>query len=222
MEPRMGISECSAPAMAQKHPETTNSEDQCERHFEVRRSDKLANDPTGDLFCPHVSSSFFSFWAWPPRGAPRNEFFLRWLHLIDCHCAICTSRNHFRCQRFPTLYNQYESLATEQLGRALLKNEQRRQGRLLWRPQTDDDVATKFLKTVEIGTRSVWGSSGERSQCRHKAFAYQTRFASLHYLSLLTPNTDNSLVLAHYSGALSVETLFDFVGEHFLRNKRWG
>ncbi|KAG2794115.1 hypothetical protein PC116_g21722 [Phytophthora cactorum] len=34
MERQMGISECSAPAMAQKHPETTNSEDQCERHFE--------------------------------------------------------------------------------------------------------------------------------------------------------------------------------------------
>ncbi|KAG2765491.1 hypothetical protein Pcac1_g22983 [Phytophthora cactorum] len=72
MERQMGISECSAPAMAQKHPETTNSEDQCERHFEVRRSDKLANDPTGDLFCSHVFSSFFSCWAWPPRGAPRS------------------------------------------------------------------------------------------------------------------------------------------------------
>ncbi|KAF1784292.1 hypothetical protein GQ600_16880 [Phytophthora cactorum] len=70
---------------------------------------------------------------------------------------------------------------------ALLKNEQRRQGRLLWRPQTDDDVATKFLKTVEIGTRSVWGSSGERSQCRHKAFAYQTRFGQPALFVTLNP-----------------------------------
>ncbi|KAF1784369.1 hypothetical protein GQ600_26893 [Phytophthora cactorum] len=59
MERRMGISECSAPAMAQKHPETTNSEDQCERHFEVRRSDKLANDPTGDIFARMFPHLFF-------------------------------------------------------------------------------------------------------------------------------------------------------------------
>ncbi|KAG6973973.1 hypothetical protein JG688_00003280 [Phytophthora aleatoria] len=91
--------------------------------------------------------------------------------------------NHFRCQQSPMLYNQYESLTTEQLGRVLLENEQRRQGRLPWRPQTDD-IVKMFLKTVENGTRFVWGSSGERSQCRHKTFAYQTRLTSMHYLSL--------------------------------------
>ncbi|KAG6943664.1 hypothetical protein JG688_00017495 [Phytophthora aleatoria] len=32
-------------------------------------------------------------------------------------------QNHFRCQRFPMLYNQYESLTTEQLGRALNKDD---------------------------------------------------------------------------------------------------
>ncbi|KAG6960177.1 hypothetical protein JG687_00008372 [Phytophthora cactorum] len=71
MERRIGLSECSAPAMAQTHPVTTNSEDQCERHFEVRRSDKLANDPTGDIFARMFPHLFF-FWAWPPRGAPRS------------------------------------------------------------------------------------------------------------------------------------------------------
>ncbi|KAF1785718.1 hypothetical protein GQ600_4955 [Phytophthora cactorum] len=180
MERRMELSEYFAPAMAQNHPVTPNSEDQCKRHFEVRRSDKLANDPTCDLF-PHVSSSFFLF----GRGhlGEHREVSVPLLECLAYYTMLSQSQfaedelfslvafdrlslrntyiqNHFRCQRFPTLYNRYESPTTEQLGRALLENEQRRQGHLPWRPQSDD-VAITFLKTVEIGTRSVWGSSGE-------------------------------------------------------------
>ncbi|KAG6973985.1 hypothetical protein JG688_00003279 [Phytophthora aleatoria] len=71
MEHRKGLSESSAPAMAQKHPVTPNNEDQCERHFEACRLDKLANDPTGDLFArmfPHL----FPFGRGHPGGSPRR------------------------------------------------------------------------------------------------------------------------------------------------------
>ncbi|KAF1779989.1 Helitron helicase-like domain [Phytophthora cactorum] len=116
-------------------------------------------------------------------------------------------QNHVWCQRFPTLYNQYESLTTEQLGRALLKMN-----------KGDRDVYCGDLKLMMMLLQHSgdWnkiriGSSGERSQCRHKAFAYQTRFDQPALFVTLTPNTDNSLVLAHYSGALSMETLFDLL-----------
>ncbi|GMF09583.1 unnamed protein product [Phytophthora lilii] len=69
----------------------------------------------------------------------------------------------------------------------------------------------KFLKTVEIGSRSVWGSNAERTQCRYKAFAYQTKFGQPALVMTLTPNSDNSLVLAQYTGILSVDTLFDLL-----------
>jgi hypothetical protein len=116
--------------------------------------------------------------------------------------------NHFRCQRFPSLLDGYESLTGEQLGRAILDNERRRQGCLPWRKR-NDDVAGRFLKTVEIGSKFCWGSNAERAQCRHQAFAYQVRFGQPALFVTLTPNTDNSLVLAHYAGISSVSTLFD-------------
>ncbi|KAG6958777.1 hypothetical protein JG688_00010362 [Phytophthora aleatoria] len=99
--------------------------------------------------------------------------------------------NHIRCQRFPHL-------------------ERRRQGCLPWRP-AQDSVAQSFLKTVETGIRSVWGSNAERSQCRPKAFAYQTRFGQPALFVTLTPNTDNSLVLSQYAGISSVDTLLDIL-----------
>ncbi|KAG6945952.1 hypothetical protein JG688_00016290, partial [Phytophthora aleatoria] len=40
------------------------------------------------------------------------------------------------------------------------------------------------------------GSNAERAQCRHKAFAYQTLCRNPALFVTLTPNTDNSLVLA--------------------------
>ncbi|KAG6944833.1 hypothetical protein JG688_00016889 [Phytophthora aleatoria] len=91
MERRMGISECSAPAMAQKHPETTNSEDQCERHFEVRRSDKLANDPIGDLFARMFPHLFFPF----GRGHPgeHREVSVSTVLITSCCGFSCTARS---------------------------------------------------------------------------------------------------------------------------------
>jgi hypothetical protein len=62
---------------------------------------------------------------------------------------------------------------------------------------------------VEIASGAVWGSSAERSKCRQKAFAYQTRFGQPSLFITLTPKTDNSLVMAHYAGITSLSSLFD-------------
>ncbi|KAG6945230.1 hypothetical protein JG688_00016672 [Phytophthora aleatoria] len=98
-------------------------------------------------------------------------------------------QNNLRCQRYPHLVEGYENISAEQLGRVLLNNERRRQGCLPWKPN-DDSVAQRFLKSVEIGTRSVWGGNAERSQCRHKAFAYQARFGLPALFVTRTPHTD--------------------------------
>ncbi|KAG6942374.1 hypothetical protein JG688_00018144 [Phytophthora aleatoria] len=112
-------------------------------------------------------------------------------------------QNHLRCQRFPHMLDGYQSLTSEELSQALLKNERRRQGCIPWQPRSDS-VAQRVLKSVEICARSVWGSNAERAQRRHKAFAYQTRFGNSALFETLTPNTDNSLVLAHYTRLSSV------------------
>ncbi|KAF1790774.1 Helitron helicase-like domain [Phytophthora cactorum] len=51
---------------------------------------------------------------------------------------------------------------------------------------------------------AIRGSNAEHSQCRRKAFAYQTRFGQLTLFVTLTPNADNSFVLAQYTGVSSV------------------
>jgi len=209
---------------------TSNVGDQSERKFEIRRSDKFANDAAGDLFArmfPHL----FPF----GRGHP-GECRQVSVSLLECvkYYTMLSGRqfaedelfalvafdrislrnmyiqNHYRCQRFPNILDGYETLTSEQLGRVLLENERKRQGCLPWRAQSDE-VAQRFLKTVEIGSRSLWGSNAERSQCRYQAFAYQTRFGQPALFVTLTPNTDNSLVLAHYAGISSVPTLFDLL-----------
>ncbi|KAG6952914.1 hypothetical protein JG687_00012718, partial [Phytophthora cactorum] len=65
-------------------------------------------------------------------------------------------QNHFRCQWFPHLLDRYDKHGADQLGRALLDNVRRRQGCLPWKPATDS-VVHRFLKSVEIGTGSIWG-----------------------------------------------------------------
>jgi hypothetical protein len=209
---------------------TSKARGQSDRKFEIRRSDKFANDAAGDLFArmfPHL----FPFGRGHP-GEHRQvnvslEECVKYYTMLSCRqfgedelfVLVAFDRislrnmyihNHYRCQRFPNLFDGYEALTSEQLGRALLENERKRQEYLPWRPQSDE-MAQKFLKSVEIGSRSLWGSNAERSQCRHQAFAYQTRFGQPALFVTLTPNTDNSLVLAHYAGVLSVPTLFDLL-----------
>jgi hypothetical protein len=90
-----------------------------------------------------------------------------------------------------------------------MDNERRQRGQ----PRTSEvsPTAERFLKSVELGSVAVWGSSAERRQCRSDAFGYQTRFGQPSLFVTLTPNTDNSYAMAHYTGFLSVRTLFDWL-----------
>jgi hypothetical protein len=118
------------------------------------------------------------------------------------------TQNSIRCQRFPEMYNGYDTIDADALRRALLENEQLRQGQ---RPVSREprSLAHKFLKTVEIASAAVWGSNAERFKCRQKAIAYQTRFGQPSLFITLTPNTDNSPAMAYYAGKASVNSLFD-------------
>jgi len=67
------------------------------------------------------------------------------------------------------------------------------------------------LKTVELASSAVWASNAERSQCRRKAFAYQARYGQPALFVTITPNTDSSFAMYHYTGISSVESLFDIL-----------
>ncbi|KAG6949044.1 hypothetical protein JG688_00014801, partial [Phytophthora aleatoria] len=107
--------------------------------------------------------------------------------------------NALRCQRFPGIYDGYEAISADELGKALQENEQRLQGRCSHVSESGS-VAHKFLKTVEITSGAVRKTSG-----------YQTRFGQPALFITLTPNTGNSLVMAHYAGITSVDNLFDIL-----------
>ncbi|ETI34165.1 hypothetical protein F443_19275 [Phytophthora nicotianae P1569] len=120
------------------------------------------------------------------------------------------TQTSFRCQRFPNLYEGYDKINTASLTNVLLKNERRRQGGST-SCQDGDSVVDRFLKTVDIASCAVWGSNAERMHCRREAFAFQTRFGQPALFLTLTPNTDNSLVMAHYAGITGVSSAFDLL-----------
>ncbi|OWZ05712.1 hypothetical protein PHMEG_00022143 [Phytophthora megakarya] len=181
-----------------------------EREFEIRHSTQMANDVSKTLLArlfPHL----FPF----GRGHPGED---RKLHVAveECikHYSLLSERrfaedelfalvafdlislrnmyiqNHFRCMRFPHVYEGYENLNAERLRKAQLQNERRRQGCLPWIPH-DDCIAERVLK-------SIWGSNAERAQCRHKAFAYQASFGQPALFVTLTPNSANAQVLVFH------------------------
>jgi hypothetical protein len=112
-----------------------------------------------------------------------------------------------KCRRYGSLFEGYESISQDDLKAALINNERRQRGEA--RQEFPNRDAERSLKSVELGSVSVWGSSAERRQCRQEAFGYQTRFGQPSLFVTITPNTENSYAMAHYSGILSVATLFD-------------
>ncbi|KAE9283168.1 hypothetical protein PR003_g27202 [Phytophthora rubi] len=57
IERRLGISDAFVPAMIQEHPAAPEAGDRGERRFEVRGSNKISTDVSGDLFArmfPHL------------------------------------------------------------------------------------------------------------------------------------------------------------------------
>ncbi|OWZ19439.1 hypothetical protein PHMEG_0006316 [Phytophthora megakarya] len=107
------------------------------------------------------------------------------------------------CQRYPELFRGYESITHEQLARTLRKNGLRQQGRLA-RNNVDCTPAGKFLRSVEIGAGSVWGSNLERQRCRREAFTYQKMFGQPARFLTLTPNVSNSFAIAQYTASARV------------------
>ncbi|ETI52425.1 hypothetical protein F443_04417 [Phytophthora nicotianae P1569] len=112
-----------------------------------------------------------------------------------------------KCQRNPTMFEPYGDITESALIETLNEEEPRRQGRTASaRNQTSN--ATAFVKTVDISGSVMWGSDGERAQCRRQAFAYQARYGQPALFVTLTPNVAESFVMAQYCGITSVDTLF--------------
>jgi hypothetical protein len=235
VERRIGLSDASQVLLSRDHEVAAcsgaaSAASADGRAFLIKRSNQLATEASGDLFAkifPHL----FPY----GHGHPGELRQVR-VSFQECikHYTMLSSRqfaedelftlvafdrismqnmyvqNSIRCQRFPEMYRGYESIGADELGKALLEKEQRLQGR---RPQDREpgSLARKFLHTVEIATGAVWGSNAERSKCRQKAYAYQTRFGQPALFITLTPNTDSSLAMAHYAGITSVDTLFDIL-----------
>ncbi|POM71051.1 LOW QUALITY PROTEIN: Hypothetical protein PHPALM_12432 [Phytophthora palmivora] len=229
VERRVGLTNASSHVLARDHPAVVEvgGGPQSERVFIVHRSDKFANDIAGDLFAklfPHL----FPFGRGRPGECRRVAVSVK--ECVKYYIALSGRKfaedelftlvtfdrislqnmfihNSFLCKRFPHIYEEYENISGEQLESALLTNE-RRQGRLPLVSSSDYTV-NRFLKTVEIASCAVWGSNAERSRCRQRAFAIQSRFGQPALFVTLTPNTDNSFVMAQYTGVSYVTTRFD-------------
>jgi hypothetical protein len=208
---------------------TTHATDKV-RDFLVKRSNRLCEDATRTIFAkmfPHL----FPFGRGHPgehRSVPvslrecikyyttlrSRRFAEDELFVLVAFDRIAMqnmySQTSFRCQRFPQRFDGYETIDTDSLAKVLLNNERRRRGGSTSRGN-DDTVVDRFFKTVDIASCAVWGSNAERMQCRRQAFAYQTCFGQPALFLTLTPNTDNSLVMAHYAGITDVSSAFDLL-----------
>ena len=98
-------------------------------------------------------------------------------------------------------------MTAEELQQSLLEKEAQRRGRAA--PGSTSATADRFLRSVQIGSQSVWGTNAERQACRREAFGYQARFGQPALFVTLTPNTDNSIVMAVYANGVSAETMFE-------------
>ena len=56
---------------------------------------------------------------------------------------------------------------------------------------------------------NVWGSNEERKRCRNEAFGVVGKLGQPALFITLTPNTDNGMSIAYYSGLTGVNSLFD-------------
>jgi len=69
--------------------------------------------------------------------------------------------------------------------------------------------ADAFLKFVELTSVNVWGSNDERKKCRREAFSMVAKFGQPALFVTITPNTDNGMSIAYYSGITGLNSLFD-------------
>jgi hypothetical protein len=113
-----------------------------------------------------------------------------------------------KCQRNPAMFEPFCDITEDALLEALSEKELQRQGRTT-SARSQDSSAAAFVKTVEISGSAMWGSDGERAQCRRRAFAYQAWYGQPALFVTLTPNVADTFVMAQYCGITSVDTLFD-------------
>ena len=125
------------------------------------------------------------------------------------------TRVYVRAKQFPTIYNNYDKVELNEVDNALKRKELRRRGRInsmsnISSEKTDaSKKADALLKSVDLSSVNVWGSNEERKRCRNEAFGVVGKLGQPALFITLTPNTDNGMSIAYYSGLTGVNSLFD-------------
>jgi len=122
-----------------------------------------------------------------------------------------------RAKQYPHIYKNFNTVEYKDLDIALQKVELRRRGRLSSIPKLQDSCnptqetknADALLKSVEVSAVNVWGSNQERKRCRREAFSMVLKLGQPALFTTLTPNTDNGITIAYFSGIMGVKSLFD-------------
>jgi len=116
-----------------------------------------------------------------------------------------------RSEQLPHLYNHFDKVELNDLDNALKRKELRRRGRTNSMAVISEDTkkADALLKQVEISSVNVWGSNEERKRCRNEAFGMVGKFGQPSLFVTLTPNTDNGMSIAYYSGITGFNSLLD-------------
>ena len=121
-----------------------------------------------------------------------------------------------RTKQKPQFYRNFNTVEVLALDEALKKKELQRRGRnsdtanAASTNATDESkTADALLRSVEISCINVWGSNEERKRCRREAFSIVGKFGQPALFITLTPNTDNGMLIAYYSGITGLNSLFD-------------
>ena len=127
--------------------------------------------------------------------------------------ANAYTRVSVRAKQKPQIYSNFDTVEVKALDEALKKRELQRRGRTgdTSTAHTTDESrkADALLKSVELSSVNVWGSNEERTRCRREAFSIVGKFGQPALFITLTPNTDNGMSIAYYSGITGLKSLHD-------------
>ena len=127
--------------------------------------------------------------------------------------ANAFTRVSVRAKQKPEIYSNFDTVEVKALDEALKKREIQRRGRTSDISTTlttgESRKADALLKSVELSSVNVWGSNEERTRCRREAFSIVGKFGQPALFITLTPNTDNGMSIAYYSGITGLKSLHD-------------
>jgi len=128
--------------------------------------------------------------------------------------ANAYTRISVRAKQKPQIFSNFDKVEVPELDAALKRKELQRRGRAkesvnFTNATEESKKADALLKSVEVSSVNVWGSNEERHKCRRQAFAIVNKFGQPALFITLTPNTENGMSIAYYSGITGLNSLHD-------------